>query len=131
MQTELKEYKPLCIVFFTNGEWERDALTIPEEKKAEFIKHIESAKLVEIEWVVVNTFHINEIRSTEQLTELEKIYYSCDYKLRKEINKTAQRLGSENFLKRCTRFTEEQSINTLLSRIEKYKDFGKISVRID
>lgn len=131
MHTELKEYKPLAIVFFTNGEWERDVLTIPEEKKAEFIKHIESAKLVEIEWVVVNTFHINEIRSTEQLTELEKIYYSCDYKLRKEINKTAQRLGSENFLKRCTRFTEEQSINTLLSRIEKYKDFGKISVRID
>jgi hypothetical protein len=80
---------------------------------------------------VVNTFHINEIRSTEQLTELEKIYYSCDYKLRKELNKTAQRLGSENFLKRCTRFTEEQSINTLLSRIEKYKNDGKISVRID
>jgi hypothetical protein len=46
---EIKEYKPLALVFYMDGNGNRDALPLDDSKVNEFQKVIENTKMVELE----------------------------------------------------------------------------------
>lgn len=82
MNKELKEYKPLALVYFMNWAGERDALPLDNSKVDEFIKNIETAKMVKLDWTVINTFDIKEIKPYEKVSEIEMIFWSLEPKVR-------------------------------------------------
>lgn len=73
---EIKEYKPLALVFYIDWNWNRSALPLEEDKVPQFKKALEECKMIELEWVVINTFDIKEIRPSQFTTDIEKYFYS-------------------------------------------------------
>ena len=92
---EIKDYKPLALVFYIDGNWERNALPLDESKREAFKKAVETSKMVELEWITINTFDIKEIRPADKTTDIEKCFYSMSYHERAYLNQRARRL-SEN-----------------------------------
>lgn len=82
---EIKEYKPLALVFYIDGNWNRNALPLDEDKVPQFKKALEQCKMIELEWVVINTFDIKEIRPSQFTTDIEKYFYSRTIAERKYI----------------------------------------------
>lgn len=82
---DLKEYKPLALVFYIDWNGNRNALPLDEDKVDQFKKALEECKMVELEWVVINTFDIKEIRPSKFTTDTEKYYYSRTIEERKYI----------------------------------------------
>lgn len=89
---DLKEYKPLSLVFYIDWDWNRSALPLDEQKINEFKQAVETKKMIEIEWVVINTFDIKEIRPSSHTTELEKYFYSRTIQERALIKKWITRM---------------------------------------
>ena len=73
---EIKEYKPLALVFYIDWNGNRSALPLEEDKVPQFKKALEQCKMIELEWVVINTFDIKEIRPSQFTTDIEKYFYS-------------------------------------------------------
>ncbi len=73
---DMKEYKPLCLVFYIDWEWNRSALPLDETKINDFKQAVENSKMIELEWVIINTFDIKEIRPSTHTSEIEKFFYS-------------------------------------------------------
>lgn len=92
---EIKQYKPISLVFYINGNWDRDALPLDEEKREAFKKAVENNKMVELEWITINTFDIKEIRPANKLSDIEKCFYSMSWHKRAFLNKRA-RVKSDN-----------------------------------
>lgn len=90
--SDITEYKPLALVFYIDWNWNRNALPLEEEKIPQFKKALEECKMVEIEWVVINTFDIKEIRPSQFTTEVEKYYYSRDIAERKYITDRVRKI---------------------------------------
>ena len=82
----LKEYKPITLVFYIDWNGERNALPLDDTKREAFKKAVENNKMVELEWTVINTFDIKEIRPAEKLTDIEKIFYNLSYQKRAYLN---------------------------------------------
>lgn len=91
----ITQYKPIALVFYIDWNWERNALPLDEEKRELFKKAVESQKMVELDWIVINTFDIKEIRPADKTTDIEKCFYSMSYHERAYLNQRARRL-SEN-----------------------------------
>lgn len=79
---EIKEYKPLALVFYVDGNGNRDALPLDDDKREAFKQAIEVKKMVELEGVVINTFDIKEIKPAYKCSDIEKYFYSRDYQER-------------------------------------------------
>ena len=77
---EIREYKPLALVFYIDGNGNRNALPLDNSRIQEFKQAIQNQKMVELEGIVINSFDVKEIRPAEKTSELEKYYYSRDYK---------------------------------------------------
>ena len=92
---EIKEYKPITLVFYIDGNWNRAALPLDESKREAFKKAVESSKMVELEWITINTFDIKEIRPADKLSDIEKLFYSMSWERRAYLNQRA-RAKSEN-----------------------------------
>ena len=92
---ELKEYKPIALVFYIDWNGERTALPLDESKREAFKKAVETSKMVELEWVIINTFDIKEIRPADKLSDIEKLFYSMSWHKRVYLNQRA-RAKSEN-----------------------------------
>lgn len=84
---ELKEYRPIALVFYKDWEWNLVALPLEESKLDAFREKIETAKMVNLEGITINTFNIQEIRPDKNLTDLEKYYYSRTPEERAKIKK--------------------------------------------
>ena len=93
---EIKEYRPLALVFYINGKWERDVLPLDEDKREAFKKAIEVNKMVELEWITINVFDIKEIRPASTLTRLENIFYSMPRAERKFITERTKKLAAKD-----------------------------------
>ncbi len=91
----LKEYKPITLVFYIDWNWDRNALPLDDSKREAFKKAVETHKMVELEWTVINTFDIKEIRPAEKLSEIEKVFYSLSYPKRVYLNERAKRLTQD------------------------------------
>lgn len=83
---EIKQYKPIALVFYIDWNGNRTALPLEESKRDAFKKAIETSKMVELEWITINTFDIKEIRPANSTTELEKFFYSQSWQDRSYIN---------------------------------------------
>lgn len=92
---EIKQYKPLALVFYINGKWERDILPLDEDKRWAFKKAIEANKMVELGWITINVFDIKEIRPASTLTKLENIFYSIPRAERKYIELRTKKIAGE------------------------------------
>lgn len=73
---EMREYKPLALVFYIDGNGNRSALPLADEQREAFKKKLEEVKMIELDGVVINTYDIKEIRPAYLTSELEKYYYS-------------------------------------------------------
>lgn len=73
---EIKQYKPLALVFYMDWNGNRNALPLDDNQRQAFKETIEQSKMVELDGVVINTYDIKEIRPAHLTTELEKYYYS-------------------------------------------------------
>lgn len=83
---EIKQYKPLALVFFIDGNGNRSALPLDDTRREQFKQVIENSKMVELEWIIINTYDIKEIRPASKTTEIEKFFYSRDYQERAMIS---------------------------------------------
>lgn len=90
---EIKEYRPLALVFYIDWNWNRSALPLDEQKVPQFKKALEECKMIELEWVVINTFDIKEIRPSQFTTDVEKYYYSRTIAERKYIADKVKKLA--------------------------------------
>ena len=90
---EIKQYKPIALVFYIDWNGNRNALPLEESKRDAFKKAIETSKMVELEWVTINTFDIKEIRPAACTSELEKFYYSQPRAERNYINQRTLKLA--------------------------------------
>lgn len=106
---EIKEYKPLALVFYMDGNGNRDALPLDDSKVNEFQKVIENTKMVELEWVTINTYEIKEIRRAWKTTEIEKFYYARNYTERAMI---AQRIKNRCNNQKANVIEELSSLGT-------------------
>lgn len=113
----LQEYKPITLVFYIDWNWERNALPLDDSKKEAFKKAIENNKMVELEWTVINTFDIKEIRPAEKLSEIEKIYYSLPRDKRAYINRRVKMMEWDNKAKPVEYFTSRVSQEKAIKRI--------------
>ena len=116
---EIKEYKPLALVFYIDWDGNRSALPLDETKIQDFKKALETSKMVELEWVIINTFDIKEIRPSTHTSELEKYFYSKSIEDRAKIKNRA--------LKRT--WDKKQNIIEIISQIpvRKYNRYRKIN----
>lgn len=121
---EIKQYKPISLVFYINGNWDRDALPLDDSKREAFKKVVENSKMVELEWITINTFDIKEIRPANAVTELEKFFYSQSWQDRSYINqKTLKMAGQKvNTLEYWLWLWEEQAIERLERMIETHHE---------
>lgn len=90
---EIKQYKPIALVFYIDWNWERNALPLDDSKREAFKKAIENSKMVELEWITINTFDIKEIRPAQATTEIEKFFFSQDWTHRVGITERTRRLS--------------------------------------
>ena len=90
---EIKQYRPIALVFYVDGNGNRNALPLEESKRDAFKKAIETSKMVELEWITINTFDIKEIRPATNTSDLEKFYYSRSWAERNYINQRTQKLA--------------------------------------
>ncbi len=112
---EIKQYKPISLVFYINGNWDRDALPLDEEKREAFKKAVENNKMVELEWITINTFDIKEIRPANSITELEKFFYSQSWQDRSFLNQRTLKMAGQkvNTIEYWLWLWEEQAIERL------------------
>lgn len=90
---ELKHYKPLALVFYIDGNWNRSALPLAEEQREAFKKKLEEVKMIELDGVVINTYDIKEIRPAHLTSETEKYYYSRTREERALLARKARELS--------------------------------------
>jgi hypothetical protein len=89
----LSEYKPLALVFYIDWNWDRNALPLDDSKREAFKKAVETHKMVELEWIVINTFDIKEIRPADKTTDIEKLFYSQSWDIRTWVNWRAKKMA--------------------------------------
>ncbi len=90
---EIKEYKPLALVFYIDWNGNRSALPLEEDKVPQFKKALEQCKMIELEWVIINTFDIKEIRPSQFTTDIEKYFYSRNIAERKYMIDKMKRMA--------------------------------------
>ena len=117
---DIKQYKPLALVFYIDWNWDRNALPLDESKREAFKKAIETSKMVELEWITINTFDIKEIRPAQATTELEKYFYSQSWQDRNYITQKTLRMAWQkvNTLEYRSWLWEQKAIERLQRMLE-------------
>lgn len=113
---EIREYKPLALVFYIDGNGNRNALPLDNSRIQEFKQAIQNQKMVELEGIVINSFDIKEIRPAEKTSELEKYYYSRTYQERSKIaQRVRNRAGNPkvNVLEWLSELWSEKAISVM------------------
>lgn len=105
---EIKQYKPLALVFYIDGNGCRSALPLEDSQRQDFKNEIEKSKMIELDGIVINTYDIKEIRPAALTTELEKYFYSKSWQERGILMQKAR----------------EQSRNPKMHPIEWYGELG-------
>lgn len=117
---DMKEYKPIALVFYKDGNGNRDALPLDESKLEAFKNVIENSKMVELEWVIIATNEIKEIKRSYKTTELEKYFYSRSPEERAYLTKRIKSRAWQkcNILESIAEMWEERAITTMMQWIE-------------
>lgn len=120
----IKQYKPISLVFYIDWNGERNALPLDESKRDAFKKAIENSKMVELEWITINTFDIKEIRPAASTSELEKYFYSQTWQDRNYINQRTTRMAWQkvNTLEYWLGMGESKAIERMQQMLENYHE---------
>lgn len=121
---EIKQYKPIALVFYIDGNGERNALPLEESKRIAFKNAVETSKMVELEWITINTFDIKEIRPASSTSELEKFFYSQTWQDRNYIKQRTLKIAWErtNTLEYWLGLWEQQALDRLQRMLENYHE---------
>lgn len=121
---EIKQYKPISLVFYINGNWDRDALPLEDSKREAFKKAVETSKMVELEWITINTFDIKEIRPANATTELEKFFYSQSWNDRSYLNQRTLKMAGQkvNTLEYRLWLGEQEAIDRLTRMLDSHHE---------
>lgn len=121
---DIKQYKPISLVFYIDGNGERNALPLDETKRDAFKKAIENSKMVELEWITINTFDIKEIRPAASTSELEKYFYSQSWQDRNYINQRTTKMAWQkvNTLEYWLGIGELKAIERMQQMLENYHE---------
>lgn len=109
----IKEYKPVALVYYINGAGERDVLTIPNDKIAEFQKTIEKSKMVEVEGITINTFEIKEIKPFDRISEVEMMFRTIEPKARNKILLKIKRYIQNSEMRGYKKYSTASLLETL------------------
>lgn len=119
---QIKQYKPISLVFYEDWNGDRNALPLDESKRDAFIRVIETSKMVELEWVIINTYSIKEIRPSSKTSEIEKFYYSQSIQNRAFIAERVRRMTGNlkaNVIEYFTsRWDTQKAIERMVSMIK-------------
>ena len=118
---ELKQYKPLALVFYIDGNGNRSALPLDDSKREQFQRIIENQKMVELEGITINTFDIKEVRPADKTTDIEKYYYSRSYQERAMISQRVRNRVKDqkvNVLESLSELGTEKAIDLMQRWIE-------------
>lgn len=120
----IKQYKPIALVFYIDGNGERNALPLDESKRVAFKTAVESSKMVELEWITINTFDIREIRPASSTSELEKFFYSQSRQDRNYIKQRTLKMAWDkvNVLEYRLWLWEQQALDRLQRILETYHE---------
>lgn len=113
---DIKQYKPLALVFYIDGNGNRNALPLDDSKVEAFKQTIENQKMVQLEGIVINTFDIKEIRPANKTSEIEKYFYSRDYQERAYITERVRHRVNNpkaNVLEQLSELWSEKAINMM------------------
>lgn len=123
---ELKEYKPIALVFYIDWNGDRTALPLDETKRDAFKKAIESSKMVELDWIIINTFDIKEIRPADKLSDIEKVFYSMSWHKRAYLNQRARKMSENPKTNAVEYFTsrpeKERAMKRMLDMVEYFDE---------
>lgn len=121
---EIKQYKPIALVFYIDGNGERNALPLEESKRLAFKNAVETSKMVELEWITINTFDIKEIRPASSTSELEKFFYSQSRRDRNYIKQRTLKIAWDrvNTLEYRLGLWEQQAIERLERILNTYHE---------
>ncbi len=115
---EIKEYKPIALVFYIDGNWNRMALPLDDSKREDFKRVIEASKMVELEWIIINTFDIKEIRPANAITEIEKFYYSQSWKERTFLTQRVRKMSWDNKMWVVEYFNSYPTVEQAIERMK-------------
>lgn len=120
----IKQYKPISLVFYIDGNGERNALPLDESKRDDFKKAIENSKMVELEWITINTFDIKEIRPAASTSELEKYFYSQSWQDRNYLSQRTTRMAWQkvNTLEYWMGIWEAKAIDRMQQMLESHHE---------
>lgn len=120
----IKQYKPIALVFYIDGNGERNALPLDESKRVAFKQAVETSKMVELEWITINTFDIREIRPASSTSELEKFFYSQSRQDRNYLKQRTLKMAWDNVntLEYWLGLWEQQAIERLQRILENYHE---------
>lgn len=110
---EIKEYKPIALIYYINGAGERDAIPIPNDKVKELQNVIEKSKMIKIEWTVINTFEIKEIKPYERLSEVEMMFRTIEPKARNKILLKIKRYIQNSEMRGYKKYSTASLLETL------------------
>ena len=102
----MREYKPLALVFYIDGNGNRSALPLADEQREAFKKKLEEVKMIELDGIVINTYDIKEIRPAHLTSELEKYYYSRTREERALLSRRAREQSRNQTLNALDFFAE-------------------------
>lgn len=124
MDTSIKEYKPLSLVFYTNWDWEANIATILDNDYEDFKNELENSKFVTIWGRTINCYNVKEIRRDSELTDVQKIYYSQSTWCRNYIDRRINWIKTWWTLSEFNKAVgDEKTIERLLQWI---KDFNNL-----
>ena len=123
---ELQEYKPLALVFYIDWNGDRNALPLDESKREAFKKAVETSKMVELEWITINTYDIKEIRPADKTSDIEKVFYSLSWHKRAYLNQRAKKMSENTKANAVEYFSsrpeKERAIKRMLDMVEYFDE---------
>ena len=131
---EIKTYRPLALVFYIDWNGNRSALPLDNARVQDFKKAVEEKKMIELEWVTINTYDIKEIRPAELTSEIEKYYYSRSYQERAMISQRVRNRVKDqkvNVLESLSELGTEKAIDLMQRWIEWAKTEQTTEKKVD
>lgn len=122
MPNEMKIYKPLAIVFYTDESGLTNSATIEDSMADAFIEQMEDSKFVTIWWITINTFSIKSIKRDSQLTDTEKVYYSQPVWFKDYVMKRLKWLNYDwDFFKFNREIDKDKTLEFIIRRAKDFK----------
>lgn len=122
MPNEMKVYKPLAVVFYTDESGLTNSATIDDDKYDAFVEQMEKCKFISIWDITINTYNIKSVKKDSQLTDTEKVYYAQPQWFKDYVVKRLKGVGYEwDFFKFNREINKDKSLEMIVRRAKDFK----------